>query len=416
VPHNGCRPPKRRRSEGGRTWLVTPDPRRASRVASASTSREPRASKALDKRPYPPGEHGRTRRRGKPSASTCCSCRRSRRQVHLRRPRAPVPQPVRGQPPSRAPPARTCCAAASSASTTSCTAPAGRPPARRPASSSATASSTSTASGSTSRATACARATSSRCRDKAAQMIVVQHNLDTLDRLERRGGWLEAATAASRGHGARAAPREQIDVPVREQLIVELEVLQVIRPPSPTNDEPRGRQSHAGHSAPHRRSDRRRRTTVSGSPSARSSPASATPSATRCAARCSRRSPAPPSRRCASTTRCTSSTPSPGHRGRHRHHLEPQGRRAHLRVRRARHAALDVRGPPTSPPADIQTTADDRDPQPGPAPRHAQRQGPPGAVDLTVERGRGYLSATAIAGNRTIGVIPSTPSSRRCAA
>ena len=46
--------------------------------------------------------------------------------------------------------------------------------------------------------------------------------------------------------------------------------------------------------------------------SARSSPASATRSATASAARCCRRSPAPPSPRCASTRRSTSSTSSPG--------------------------------------------------------------------------------------------------------
>ena len=54
----------------------------------------------------------------------------------------------------------------------------------------------------------------------------------------------------------------------------------------------------------------RRRATASGSPSARSTPASATRSATRFAARCCRRSPARRSPRCASTTRCTSSPTS----------------------------------------------------------------------------------------------------------
>ena len=37
-----------------------------------------RDGRALERRPYPPGEHGRTRRRGK-SPSTSCSSRRSRR-------------------------------------------------------------------------------------------------------------------------------------------------------------------------------------------------------------------------------------------------------------------------------------------------------------------------------------------------
>ena len=56
--------------------------------------------------------------------------------------------------------------------------------------------------------------------DKAKAMIVVRHNLDTLDR--QLPGWLEGG-----GEGAsvtvRDLPvREQIDAPVREQLIVEL--------------------------------------------------------------------------------------------------------------------------------------------------------------------------------------------------
>jgi small subunit ribosomal protein S4 len=56
--------------------------------------------------------------------------------------------------------------------------------------------------------------------DKAKAMIVVRHNLDTIDRI--RPPWLEVA-----GEGAsvtvRDLPlREHIDVPVREQLIVEL--------------------------------------------------------------------------------------------------------------------------------------------------------------------------------------------------
>ena len=56
--------------------------------------------------------------------------------------------------------------------------------------------------------------------DKAKAMIVIRHNLDTLDRI--RPPWLDVA-----GEGAsvtvRDLPlREHIDVPVREQLIVEL--------------------------------------------------------------------------------------------------------------------------------------------------------------------------------------------------
>ena len=51
-------------------------------------------------------------------------------------------------------------------------------------------------------------------------MIVIRHNLDTIDRDARRGS--RPATAASRSPCASCPLREQIDVPVREQLIVEL--------------------------------------------------------------------------------------------------------------------------------------------------------------------------------------------------
>jgi small subunit ribosomal protein S4 len=55
---------------------------------------------------------------------------------------------------------------------------------------------------------------------KARNMIVVRHNLDTIDRLVPQ--WLDA-NAPEAAVTVRELPlREQIDVPVREQLIVEL--------------------------------------------------------------------------------------------------------------------------------------------------------------------------------------------------
>jgi small subunit ribosomal protein S4 len=57
-------------------------------------------------------------------------------------------------------------------------------------------------------------------RDKAKAMIVIRHNMDTLDR--QVPAWLDAADD---GHGVtvRDVPlRDQIDTAVREQLIVEL--------------------------------------------------------------------------------------------------------------------------------------------------------------------------------------------------
>jgi small subunit ribosomal protein S4 len=55
---------------------------------------------------------------------------------------------------------------------------------------------------------------------KAAKMIVIQHNSDTLDR--SLVGWLEAGDGGKQVTVRDLPQREHIDVPVREQLIVEL--------------------------------------------------------------------------------------------------------------------------------------------------------------------------------------------------
>ena len=55
---------------------------------------------------------------------------------------------------------------------------------------------------------------------KAAGMIVIQHNLDVLDR--RVVGWLEAGDGGKQVTVRDLPQREHIDVPVRESLIVEL--------------------------------------------------------------------------------------------------------------------------------------------------------------------------------------------------
>jgi len=57
-------------------------------------------------------------------------------------------------------------------------------------------------------------------RDKASRMIVVRHNVDTLDRVVPQ--WLEAESGELKVTVRDLPLREQIDVPVREQLIVEL--------------------------------------------------------------------------------------------------------------------------------------------------------------------------------------------------
>jgi small subunit ribosomal protein S4 len=55
---------------------------------------------------------------------------------------------------------------------------------------------------------------------KAAKMIVIQHNIDVLDRSVV--GWLEVGDGGKQVTVRDLPQREHIDVPVREQLIVEL--------------------------------------------------------------------------------------------------------------------------------------------------------------------------------------------------
>jgi small subunit ribosomal protein S4 len=55
---------------------------------------------------------------------------------------------------------------------------------------------------------------------KARNMIIVRHNVDTIDRIVPQ--WLDAVPAEAQVTVRELPLREQIDVPVREQLIVEL--------------------------------------------------------------------------------------------------------------------------------------------------------------------------------------------------
>ncbi|MEZ5183537.1 MAG: 30S ribosomal protein S4 [Acidimicrobiales bacterium] len=57
-------------------------------------------------------------------------------------------------------------------------------------------------------------------RDKPRNMIVIRHNMDTIDRL--KPSWIELGDSGFQVTIADLPTREQIDVPVREQLIVEL--------------------------------------------------------------------------------------------------------------------------------------------------------------------------------------------------
>jgi small subunit ribosomal protein S4 len=57
-------------------------------------------------------------------------------------------------------------------------------------------------------------------RTKAKQMIVIRHNIDTLDRTVPQ--WLEVTVADHKAIVRELPLRAQIEIPVREQLIVEL--------------------------------------------------------------------------------------------------------------------------------------------------------------------------------------------------
>jgi small subunit ribosomal protein S4 len=57
-------------------------------------------------------------------------------------------------------------------------------------------------------------------REKARKMIVIRHNIDTLDRIAPQ--WLDVNPGEFQATVRDLPLREQIDIPVREQLIVEL--------------------------------------------------------------------------------------------------------------------------------------------------------------------------------------------------
>ena len=64
VPHNGCRPPKRRRAERALIMARYTGPKvRLSRRLGTNIFENEKGRKALERRPFPPGTHGRTRRR-----------------------------------------------------------------------------------------------------------------------------------------------------------------------------------------------------------------------------------------------------------------------------------------------------------------------------------------------------------------
>ena len=259
----------------------------------------------IERKPYPPGQHGRGRIR---EASTCSSCVRSRRRA-----------------------ASTACSRSSSARST--TRPTGAGHHRREPAAAARAAARQRRVPRRLRAEpqpgSPVRAPRSRHRERQAgddpvvhgaqgrrrraarqgrsKMIVVRHNLDT--HRPRR-----PAVARGRAPATSRRPCATSRCASRSTCRCASSSSSSSTPSSPRLPATRTSQTrvrlHADHPASRSRSRRGRGQPPARSPSRRSSPASATPSATACAARCCRRSPAPPSPRCASTTRCTSSTSS----------------------------------------------------------------------------------------------------------
>ncbi len=95
------------------------------------------------------------------------------------------------------------------------------------------------------------------------------------------------------------------------------------------------------------------------------------------------------------------------HRGRHRHHLEPQGPRAAGPQPTSRSPCASTCGArPRSPPATSQLTSRRRDPQPRPAHRHAERQAAAWPSTSPSSRAAATCRPTATRPAATIGVIP----------
>jgi hypothetical protein len=135
--------------------------------------------------------------------------------------------------------------------------------------------------------------------------------------------------------------------------------------------------------------------------------------ATRCAARCCRPSRAARSPRSASTRPCTSSPPSRGQGGCHRHHPEPQGPAGPGAQSDEPVTSASTCGARRRHGGDLQVTADVEVLNPD---LHIASLNAKGrlAVDVTVERGRGYVSADKNKRRPPSGSSRSTPSSRRC--
>ena len=173
----------------------------------------------IERRPYPPGDHGRGRMRESEYLFQLREKQKARRiygvlEKQFRNLYEEANRQERHH--RREPPAH----ARAAARQRGVPLPGGRRAATRPASSCATATSTVNGKRVTIPSYQVRKGDVVSIREKSRSMIVIRHNLDTLDRqtppwLERRGeGWETEVL--------NPPLREHIDVPVREQLIVEL--------------------------------------------------------------------------------------------------------------------------------------------------------------------------------------------------
>ena len=159
---------------------------------------------AIERRGYPPGQHGQRRARRK-SGLRHPAAREAEGQAHLRRAREAVPQLLQGgraaQGHHRREPAASC---SSGGSTTWSTASASRRRGRRRASSCATVTSRSTAARRPSRRIRCGRARRISVREKSRKNEFIRASVETA---RGRGipGWLELDAEQLRRQGAGAA-------------------------------------------------------------------------------------------------------------------------------------------------------------------------------------------------------------------
>ena len=224
VPHNGCRQPKRRaRADKGNDRIMaryTGPKVRISRRLGTNIFENEKGRKALDRRPFPPGQHGRTRRRNAGSEYLAQMQEKQKAKyiygVLEKQFRKTYEEAIRLQGPTGEILLRlleqrldNVVYRAGWASS--------RPQARQFVNHGLILVDGKRVDIASFR---CKKGQVVSLSPKAQKMIVVQHNIDTLDRSVV--GWLEAGDGGKQVTVRSLPEREHIDVPVRESLIVEL--------------------------------------------------------------------------------------------------------------------------------------------------------------------------------------------------